>query len=429
MEPLSPGDPPWVGEHRVAGRLGEGGIGPVFLAHSQRRLPVAVTLARPQLAADPAFRSRFRQDVDVARSVRGAYVASIVDADTEAPLPWLAAVWLPGLTLHDTIGVYGPLPGAAVRTLGVGLAEALISIHRAGAVHGELSPSAIVLTHDGLRVTDLARTGGPSFYLAPERVTREETGPPGDVFSLGSCLAFASTGHGPFGEGPSHVLLYRIVHEEPRLDDVADAGLRDLLAACMAKEPADRPTPQQVMDGLAAAEMPDGLGWLPAEAASGIAALPTPLYGSAVPPRPPGPARAPDPELVEPRRPLGWPLEWRALAVGGVVAAMIAATALTHPGLWSDGEACAGIGEALSTRYDPGPRPPIEVGLTSGPSRYDVWSERRKRLLAREEAERKDRYKALADVADSDKLRLALNLLAADPRAKSGWADVEDICG
>ncbi|MFI6323901.1 serine/threonine protein kinase [Nonomuraea sp. NPDC050556] len=422
MEPLRPGDPGRIGDHLVEGRLGAAGIGQVFLARTPRGLPVAITLADPHLAGDPAFRSRFRRDVDLARAVRGAYVASVVDADTEAPLPWLAAVFLPGLSLHDAVGVYGPLPAPAVRTLGVGLAEALIAVHRAGTVHGELGPATVRLTTDGLRVTDLGRTGGPSHYLPPERVQREVVEPPGDVFALGACLAYAATGRGPFGEGAAHVVLYRIVHEEPQLDGVADAGLRDVLAACLAKDLADRPSPQEVMDRLAAVEMPDGLAWLPQEMAEGIS-----RYGAAVPPAPARSLPAPAQERVEePRR-------WRGLAVGGAAALVLALIASgTHPSLWSDGETCAGIGAAMSIDYDSEPPPVISTSLSSAQemekrmAAFDAWLARRKDARDREIKERALRYQALAKEAANPELANALGTIVASGH---GWEVVNTYCG
>lgn len=431
MEPLRPGDPGRIGDHLVEGRLGASAIGPVFLARTPRGLPVAITLASPQLAGDPAFRSRLRRDVDLARTIRGAYVASVVDADTEAPLPWLAAVFLPGLSLHDAVGVYGPLPAPAVHTLGVGLAEALIAIHRAGTVHGELSPDTIMLTTDGLRVTDLGRTGGPSHYLAPERVQREVVEPPGDVFALGACLVHAATGRGPFGEGAAHVVLYRIVHEEPQLDGVTDAGLREVIAACLAKDPADRPSPQEVMDRLAAVEMPDGLAWLPHEVAQGIS-----TYGTAVPPAPARSLPAPVQERVEE------PLRWRPrpLAVGGAAVLVLALmAAATHPSLWSDGQTCVGVGEALALDYDSEPPPEITMALPSftDPAAaeqwvkkrqavFDAWAAQHKQAEAREQKERNLRYQALAKAAANPELRNALNAIAGSGH---GWEVVKKYCG
>lgn len=433
MEPLRPDDPRRIGNHLVAGRLEASGLGQAFLAHSPAHLPVAITVVHPQLAGDPGFRSRFRQDVTAARAVAGAYISAIVDADTEARLPWLARAHLPALTLQEA----GPLPAQAVHTLGVGLAEALISIHRAGVVHGSLTPAAVLLTQDGLRVTGfgLPREAADLGCVAPERVTASLTEPAGDVFSLGVCLTHAAIGHGPFGDGPSHVLLYRVVHEPPKLDGIPDAALRDLIAACLAKEPDERPTSQQVLDALAATEMPDGLGWAPPEVGdrvTAIAAHPTGSNRPAPSSYSPQLAVAGPQPVEEPRR---HPLR-PALAAAVVVGVLAVAMGATNPALWRDGTACAAVGDALRIPLaaqepmpDLSPGQPLTLEeLKAQTVKRNAWSERRKKAREEQELLQRAAIKTAASRADSPELKRALEGIAAKGM-NTGWAEVNRVCG
>ncbi|MFC5754884.1 serine/threonine-protein kinase [Actinomadura rugatobispora] len=289
MEALRPGDPRRIGGHRLLGRLGSGGMGQVYLGRSPGGLHVAVKVVHPHLAEDDDFRRRFRRETAAARSVGGAFTAPVVDADPEADPPWLATAYLPGLPLHEVVAAHGPLPPAAALALGAGLAEALVSVHRAGVVHRDLKPANVILGLDGPRVIDFgiahaaeaslvtragSAVGSPGF-IAPEQARGEPTGPAADVFSLGAVLVYAATGTGPYGDGPPHLLIYRAVHERPRLDAVADPVLRAIAADCLGADPAARPTPARLLERLARL-VPDeadlhGLGWLPEPVAAGIA--------------------------------------------------------------------------------------------------------------------------------------------------------------
>jgi hypothetical protein len=270
-------DPHRIGDYRLIRRLGAGGMGQVFLGRSPAGLPVAVKEIHPGLAADPVFRARFAREVQAARAVSGAFTAPVIDADPATDPPWLVTQFLPGLSLQEAVESCGPLPPPAVATLGAGLAEALRSIHAAGVVHRDLKPSNIMLCPDGPRVIDFgiahtstaetitgtgAVTGSPG-YMSPEQALGTGSGPAGDVFSLGGVLTFAATGAPPYGLGDPQTQVYRIVHEPPRLDAVPDPRLRGILAACMSRDPAARPTADQVLGRLAGAP-PQGTAWLPA---------------------------------------------------------------------------------------------------------------------------------------------------------------------
>ncbi|MEU9705020.1 serine/threonine-protein kinase [Streptomyces sp. NPDC047981] len=259
-----PGDPAAIGPYRLTARLGAGGMGQVFLGHSVSGRRVAVKVVRPELAADPGFRLRFRREIDAARTVGGFWTAPVVDADPEAAAPWVASAYIEAPDLGRLVEDEGPLGEGALRGLATGLAEALEAIHRAGLVHRDLKPSNVLVTGDGPRVIDfgiskaleggmtLTGTGlvvGTPGFMSPEQATGERVGEPSDIFSLGAVLAYAATGDGPFGVGSVPALLYRVVHDVPRLDGVPD-GLRGVVARCLEKRAEARPTAGQLLDLL-----------------------------------------------------------------------------------------------------------------------------------------------------------------------------------
>ncbi|TDC44490.1 serine/threonine protein kinase, partial [Actinomadura sp. KC345] len=277
MEPLRPADPRSIGRYRLAGRLGAGGMGEVFLGHSPGGRAVAVKVVRAELASDPGFRSRFAREAEAARRVGGFHTAQVVEIDLDADPPWLVTAYVPGPSLAAVVTEHGALPERSLRVLGAGLAEALEAIHGAGLVHRDLKPANILLASDGPRVIDfgIARAAegtaltvpggsiGTPGFMAPEQIRGEDVGPAADVFALGAVLCHAA-GVRPFGGGPVHTLMYRIVHQEPGLDGLP-GGLRDLVAACLAKDPAGRPSPAGLLERLGADGGPIG-EWLPDQA-------------------------------------------------------------------------------------------------------------------------------------------------------------------
>ncbi|MGQ5595836.1 serine/threonine-protein kinase [Streptomyces sp. ESR1.13] len=260
MRKLGGGDPQRIGAYRLLGRLGAGGMGHVYLARSDRGRTVAVKLVREELAALEEFRERFRQEVESARRVGGYWTAPVLDADTEAAVPWVATGYVAGPSLQQVVGHdHGALPERSVRTLAAGLAHALQDIHAAGIVHRDLKPSNVLVTIDGPRVIDfgiaraletvtdggVTRTGalvGSPGFMAPEQVRGDRVTPACDVFCLGSVLTYAATGKLPFGTATSgvHALMFRIAQEEPDLEGVPE-GIADLVRDCLRKDPAARP--------------------------------------------------------------------------------------------------------------------------------------------------------------------------------------------
>jgi eukaryotic-like serine/threonine-protein kinase len=271
---LQPGDPRMIGPYRLRGQLGVGGMGRVFLGVSEGGRPVAVKVVRADLAGDPEFRMRFRREIDVARKVSSQFTAPVIDADVDAPAPWLATAFVAGPSLADAVSEHGPLPVRSVLELAAGLAEGLRAIHAAGVVHRDLKPTNVLLAPDGPRVIDfgisrafeasaLTHTGmvvGSPGFMSPEQAEGLEVGPPTDIFSLGAILAYAATGEGPFGTGSTPALVYRVVHSQASLDRVP-AEVRPLLERCLAKDPGQRPTARELLAEISAVAPVEG--WLP----------------------------------------------------------------------------------------------------------------------------------------------------------------------
>ncbi|MFV5993186.1 serine/threonine-protein kinase [Streptomyces sp. NPDC056231] len=258
---LRGGDPAEIGGYPLEARLGSGGMGTVFLARTSSGRPVAIKLIHQQFAGDDEFRIRFRQEVAAARRVSGAFTAAVVDAAPEAEQPWMATTYIEGHTLAQRITTKGPLDGAELRRLAIGLAEALRDIHRVGVVHRDLKPSNVVLSPEGPRVIDfgisramdqqtLTMTGrviGTPPFMSPEQLQAPRgVGPQSDVFSLGTLLVYSATGHGPFDAESPYMTAYQVVHEEPSLGAVP-AALRAVVESCLDKEPTGRPSADELL--------------------------------------------------------------------------------------------------------------------------------------------------------------------------------------
>ncbi|WP_281290528.1 serine/threonine-protein kinase [Embleya hyalina] len=260
-----------IGPYRLSARLGEGGMGEVFLGRSPGGMSVAVKVVHADLAELPGYRERFAHEIAAARAVGGAFTAAVVDSG-DMPRPWMATVYLPGVSLLRAVTDHGPLSYPVARVLGAGLAEALVSIHRAGIVHRDLKPSNILLTSDGPRVLDfgVARADdrdtvtesgavlGSLPYMAPEQLFGRPPGPAVDVYALGGVLVYCVTGAPPLGEVPGGApgLLHRITAGPPDLRAVSDPSLRELLIECLAENPEARPATADLVVRL----LPDGAG-------------------------------------------------------------------------------------------------------------------------------------------------------------------------
>ncbi|MFD5584415.1 MULTISPECIES: outer membrane protein assembly factor BamB family protein [unclassified Streptomyces] len=265
VDQLTQHDPRRIGPFEVLGRLGAGGMGLVYLARSASGRRVAIKTVRTELAEDQLFRVRFTREVEAARAVSGFYTAAVVDADPRAAVPWLATAYVPAPSLEEIVNECGPLPAQAVRWLAAGVAEALQSIHGAGLVHRDLKPSNVLVVEDGPRVIDFGIASGVSntrltmtnvavgtpAYMSPEQAkdSRSVTGA-SDVFSLGSTLVFAATGHPPFHGANPVETVFMLLREGPDLEGLPDE-LRPLIESCMQMEASARPTPADLQAQLA----------------------------------------------------------------------------------------------------------------------------------------------------------------------------------
>ncbi|GAB3167056.1 hypothetical protein GCM10027059_27160 [Myceligenerans halotolerans] len=261
--PLRPEDPRHLGPYRLLGVLGSGGMGTVYLGRTPEGEKVAVKVVRLDLTGEQEFRERFAREVDAARRVSGSHTAGLVYADPHARRPWMATAFVLGPSLREAIGESGPFDVATLRALGLGLAEGLTTIHGAGLVHRDLKPGNVLLTTGGPRIIDfgiaraleataltsVSQVLGTASYMSPEQVRGHEAGPASDVFSFGCLLAYAATGRSPFGSGPAESVAYRVVHTGPDLDGVPPE-LMVLIRDCLVKDPAARPTPQQIVERI-----------------------------------------------------------------------------------------------------------------------------------------------------------------------------------
>lgn len=271
MEPLRANDPARISGYRLAGRLGTGGMGVVYLGRAADGQEVAIKVIRHELIDEPEFLARFRDEVAAMMRISGRHTVPVIGADPDGDPAWLATAYVPAPTLAEVVAERGPLHEGEVLKLATGLAEALRTIHAADLIHRDLKPGNILLAVDGPKVIDFGialtagkaghtRTGmviGTHAYMAPERLEGEPAGPASDVYSLGAVLAFAALGRPPHGDSDSvESLRMRVLSQEPDLGGIG-GELRELIRSCLAKDPGQRPTPERLLagDGAGATEV------------------------------------------------------------------------------------------------------------------------------------------------------------------------------
>ncbi|MGI5120701.1 serine/threonine-protein kinase [Marinactinospora thermotolerans] len=283
---LLPEDPRSVGPYELIGRIGTGGMGTVYAGRTEGLSGyLAVKVVHDVHAASPDFRARFAREARALARVDSPCVARFVQADVEAPRPWLATEYAPGPTLRHHVERRGALRGGMLLGLAVGVADALRSIHDAGVVHRDLKPGNVILAPGGPKVLDFGiahapvedatrwlrlrrlrrrtrelripdppglldppgpgpRTGrdavGTPGWISPEQYRGEAVTARSDVFLWGALVAFAAARHDPFGHGHPRELARRVLTEEPDLAGLP-AGLEELVVTAMAKDPAARP--------------------------------------------------------------------------------------------------------------------------------------------------------------------------------------------
>ena len=415
MERLLPTDPSLIGGHRLAGRLGAGGMGVVYLARSPHGAWCALKVIRAEYADDPGFRARFRREAELASHLTSRWTVPVVAADADARSPWLATAYVPGPSLAEAVALRGPWPEAQLRGLGAVLAEALDGVHTAGLVHRDVKPANVLLAADGPRLIDfgIARAVGATAlttdgsvvgspgYLSPEQARGHTVGPPTDVFSLGCVLAHTATGRPPFGTGGAAAVLYRTVGKEPDLDGVPE-GLDRTVRRCLAKEPEHRPSISELRDifGEFAVDewLPEGLPALVAARAARVLDLPVPdptmLAGPSLVDAPPSPTR-------------------RRLLVAG---AALGVTAVAGAGAWWEWGRSAGSANTGSVR-----RSRHVVTLLGSPDDPYFTDHRRGALLAVEQHNQDARrtvdlvLRTADDAGTAKGSAAAATRLAADP--------------
>ncbi|MGI5287895.1 serine/threonine-protein kinase [Nonomuraea polychroma] len=258
------GETSHIGRYRLLSVLGRGGMGTVHLAEDPAGQRVAVKVINAELTQHEQFRTRFRREADAARRVRRFCTAAVLEAALEGDQLYVVTEYVPGPNLEQAVRQSGPLRGSSLDALAVSVATALTAIHGAGVVHRDLKPSNVLLSPVGPRVIDfgIARaldtlggvtgTGelvGTPRYMAPEVLRGDPVSPACDVFSWGCLIAFAASGRAPFGGETLPAIVYQVLNGEPNLDSV-EPGLRELVAAALRKDPAMRPTAQQLLDHL-----------------------------------------------------------------------------------------------------------------------------------------------------------------------------------
>src|SRR5487761_1052245 len=241
-----------IGPYRVIEKIGEGGMGVVYLGTDAERRPVAIKVLGSDVANDPSAKQRLAREVETMRRVRNRYVAEVLDADVQGPAPYVVTRYVPGETLEDKVRRDGPLRGMALNAFAEGLAEALAAIHAAGVVHRDLKPGNVMLdagqpvvidfgiaqAPESTRLTQTGMVMGTPGYLAPEVIEGKPSSPASDVHSWGATMAYAATGRAPYGGGGDsfQTIFYRIVSGHADLSGVP-GPLVPLLSAALARDP------------------------------------------------------------------------------------------------------------------------------------------------------------------------------------------------
>jgi hypothetical protein len=354
-----------VGRYRVQSRLADGALGQVLVGVDDIGRRVALRLVAAEAAAEPGFRDRFRQELRAAALAPPWFCAAVLDADPDGDPPWLATVFVDGPTLGSFVPANGPLGVQGTTALAVRMAEGLVALHAAGLAHRDITPSTVVLADDGPRLlemgiaratdpTSMARSGHPAGtpgFMAPELLAGHlDPGPAGDVFAFGAVVAYAATGRPPFPPAPALGVppsaatgpIPRPPVGEPELGPIA-GRLREIVAACLAPDPAARPTMAQVRDGLTAL----GSAGAPTVAVPGRTA---PMTAPGPPPPGPGPG-APPPLVGSGTR------RWIAVAAAAAIGAAVAVGAVFIFGGGGDPDPGAG-GPTTAAPASPAPVPP-----------------------------------------------------------------------
>ncbi len=335
LEPLARDDPDRVGDFRLLGRLGAGGMGVAYLAAGPSQNWVVVKTVWKHLAADRSFRARLSRELDAMGRASGPHTASLLDSDVQADPPWFAMEFIPGMTLTRRVDDSGALPLAEVVALAVAMVDVLVSVHGAGIVHRDVKPSNVMMSPTGPKLIDfgiadmsegtqLTKTGmvlGSTGWLAPEQVRGDQVTSATDIHAWALCVLYGATGAPPFGADNSTATIYKVLEAIPTVPDTVPNPLRELLVAALAKEPSYRPTLERLSTELNPARLnPDQLPVTPAPTTPVVDTTPTPAHDmlttpvASTPVATPRPPNQPAPGPAGTRRPAG--KRWWPLAVG-----------------------------------------------------------------------------------------------------------------
>ncbi|WP_223830292.1 bifunctional serine/threonine protein kinase/MFS transporter [Nocardiopsis quinghaiensis] len=254
--------PERIGHYVIRRRIGQGGMGVVYQAEDPRTEQfVAVKVLKPEVAGDHIARARLAREVETMRRVHSPNVAEVIDADTQAELPWVVTEYIPGPTLDSTVTDHGPLRGRALRRFVTGLARAIKDIHEVEVIHRDLKPGNVIISNgepividfgiahavDGAKLTQTGTFVGTPSYLSPEVIEGTDLGPATDIHAWGGTVAFASTGRPPYGAGSFEVIFFRILNGEIDMDGMHEA-LRPLVNRAVSRDMARRPAAAQLVE-------------------------------------------------------------------------------------------------------------------------------------------------------------------------------------
>ncbi|MFG1702174.1 serine/threonine-protein kinase [Nonomuraea sp. M3C6] len=301
MSELRADDPRRLGSYRLSRRLGQGGQGVVYLGQSPQGAQVAIKLLHASLSDDPDVRRRFLGEVEAVRRVAAFCTAQLLDADLEGDRPYLVSEYVEGPSLREHVTAKGPRMGGSLDRLAIGTATALGAIHRAGVVHRDFKPGNVLLGLDGPRVidfgvsrlvnaavtTNLIPVGTPA-YMAPERIKGEPAGPPADLWAWGLTVAYTATGRHAYTADTYQEVLARILYGKPDLGALT-GRLREIVEACLAMEPGERPDAEEVLRRLLGQ---DGVAGGDVLTSGAMAAIPVPSDPSRPPTAASNPATA-----------------------------------------------------------------------------------------------------------------------------------------
>ncbi|WP_433526781.1 DUF4328 domain-containing protein [Nocardia pseudovaccinii] len=257
--PMRDSDPSAIGPYTLVGRLGSDAVGDRYLGHTTDMTKVVLRTVHHHHATGADAHAELARVFTAARIVHSDFTPTVLDADADAPQPWIATAHIAGPSLHELVTDRGPLPPTMVESIATGVARALSALHNVGLVHGALTPSSVIVTESGTRVVDFGITtppAEPSAFAAPEQLVGEAAGRASDVFAMGGVLTYALTGRAPFGDANPATLLHRMRTVPPDLTGIPDSGLRFVITGCLTGHPDARLTTAQVLGHLEATGAP-----------------------------------------------------------------------------------------------------------------------------------------------------------------------------